>query len=93
MRKEGPRDPPSRAVVIIDPAGGGEIPSLREQGFNAYLVRPIRPLSLLTQLFGDLEEEPAQRAQGVSSAFPPLRAVATDGPKPLILLAEDDINA
>lgn len=85
---------PQRAVVIIDPAERGDIPSFRAKGFNFYLVRPVRPLSLLTQLFADLEEEPAKASAAAPSVRPPLRAVQADGAGLSILLAEDnDINA
>jgi PAS domain S-box-containing protein len=83
-----------RAVVIIDPAERSDIPSFRERGFNFYLVRPVRPLSLLTQLFGDLEEEPAKASEAASPARATLRAIASEGEGASILLAEDnDINA
>jgi PAS domain S-box-containing protein len=85
---------PQRAVVIIDPAERGDIPSFRAKGFNFYLVRPVRPLSLLTQLFVDLEEEPAKASAAASSVRPALRASQADGAGLSILLAEDnDINA
>ena len=35
------------AAVLIEPAGRGRIESLREAGFDAYLVRPVRRSSLL----------------------------------------------
>jgi PAS domain S-box-containing protein len=83
-----------RAVVIIDPAERGDIPSFRERGFNFYLVRPVRPLSLLTQLFGDLEEESAKASGTASPARAMLRAISSEGEGASILLAEDnDINA
>jgi signal transduction histidine kinase/CheY-like chemotaxis protein len=82
--------PRSRAVVLIDPADRGDIPNLREDGFGYYLVRPVRPLSLLTQLFGDLD-----RAQTESTQQPharPVSAATNEGVS--VLLAEDnDINA
>jgi PAS domain S-box-containing protein len=85
---------PQRAVVIIDPAERGDIPSFREQGFNFYLVRPVRPLSLLTQLFGDLAEEPDKTSEAAPTASAPLRATSSEGKGASILLAEDnDINA
>ncbi len=80
-----------RAVVIVDPSERGDIPRLREQGFNGYLVRPIRPLSLLTQLFGSLEAEPAHALPASAAAK---RTTAAAGARPAVLLAEDnDINA
>jgi PAS domain S-box-containing protein len=86
-------DEERRAVVLIDPADRGEIPSFRAGGFTSYLVRPVRPLSLLNRLFGDL----ARMAQDSA------RDIAPDGAPALcsqelksasVLLAEDnDINA
>jgi CheY-like chemotaxis protein len=82
-----------RAVVVIDPAERGDIPSLREQGFAFYLVRPVRPHSLLTQLFGHAEDDRtksrdgADRSQGRQTVRKPSERLA-------VLLAEDnDINA
>jgi CheY-like chemotaxis protein len=80
-----------RAVVVIDPAERGDIGSLRGKGFDFYLMRPVRPLSLLTQLFGD--------AHPVGSAAAELQphhtaqlGMASAGLS--VLLAEDnDINA
>ena len=82
-----------RAVVIIDPGERANIPSFRAQGFNGYLVRPVRPLSALTQLFGAAE---AKERTGTGAP----RALPTPASRPdtasglSILLAEDnDINA
>jgi CheY-like chemotaxis protein len=81
-----------RAVVILDPAERGEIPRLREQGFTGYLVRPVRPLSLLTQLFGALDA--ATDESQIATLASPLRSLMFDGHAPSVLLAEDnDINA
>lgn len=82
----------ARAVVIIDPSERGELPDLRAQGFTGYLVRPIRPLSLLTQLFG----ASGQNAAAGAPVF--VRASAStetrDAAQISVLLAEDnDINA
>ncbi len=83
-----------RAVVLIDPAERGDIPSFRAEGFDFYLVRPVRPLSLLTQLFADLDEMPAKATEAASPARPAFPATAAEGRGASILLAEDnDINA
>lgn len=82
-----------RAVVTIDPSERGDIARFRAEGFNGYLVRPVRPVSALTQLLGYC---PAQRLRGVASAEPhAVPAVNLDTAKGLsVLLAEDnDINA
>jgi signal transduction histidine kinase/CheY-like chemotaxis protein len=83
-----------RAVVLIDPADRADIPSLRAEGFGFYLVRPVRPLSLLTQLFADLEEAAARTTQDVSQNKPASLAAPQGVTGLSILLAEDnDINA
>lgn len=81
-----------RAVYIIDPSERGDIPRFRAEGFNGYLVRPLRPLSVLVQLFdGD-----ASQARGVAPVMEPsLVRLGSAGTAELsILLAEDnEINA
>jgi len=83
----------ARAVVIIDPSERADIPRLRKQGINGYLVRPVRPLSALTQLFA--EEGAHQPRSATLSAFNGVPLDASDVAKGIsILLAEDnDINA
>jgi signal transduction histidine kinase/CheY-like chemotaxis protein len=83
---------PPRAVVLIDPAERGDIPSLRAEGFDFYLVRPVRPLSLLTQLFANGEQgRSADAGADVGDALAMSLAEITGAS---ILLAEDnDINA
>ncbi len=84
----------ARAVVVIDPAERGEIPSFRTAGFNGYLVRPVRPLSLLTQLFGDRGRQPIQDAELRVVEETARYAAKAEGAGHLVLLAEDnDINA
>ncbi|MGH6735429.1 MAG: ATP-binding protein [Methyloceanibacter sp.] len=83
-----------RAVVVIDPGERGDIPHFRAQGFNGYLVRPVRPLSALTQLFDEAGEDGAKRP-GAAASSPSAAAGAMDVAAGLsVLLAEDnDINA
>lgn len=82
-----------RAVVILDPAERGEIPRLRKQGFTGYLVRPIRPLSLLTQLFGSQDADTSETAE--IATLDSIQFRSAEGGRTLsVLLAEDnDINA
>jgi len=85
-------DRPPGAVVTIDPGERGDIPNLRAQGFNGYLVRPVRPVSALTQLFGDADRGPSR---SVDAAMPLAKPRAMESAAGLcVLLAEDnDINA
>ena len=83
-----------RVAVIIDPSERGDIPSFRSAGFNVYLVRPVRPFSLLTQLFGELDEAQAKATEAATSARRRSRASPAEASGLSILLAEDnDINA
>ena len=85
-------DRPARAVVLIDPADRSDIPDFQRAGFGCYLVRPTRPLSLLTQLFAGLD---AARGNPPAPAARQAASATVAGAKGLtILLAEDnDINA
>jgi signal transduction histidine kinase/CheY-like chemotaxis protein len=80
-----------RAVVTIDPGERGDIPEFRASGFNGYLVRPVRPLSALTQLF----EQPAETQPGPADAAAAAQPTLSEPATALsVLLAEDnDINA
>jgi len=82
-----------RAVVTIDPGERGEIARLRAQGFNGYLVRPVRPLSALTQLFGDIDRGQSRSVD--AGLHSPVQSRTVNRLAGLsVLLAEDnDINA
>jgi CheY-like chemotaxis protein len=77
-----------QGVIVLDTAAKADFAQFREAGFDAYLVRPVRPQSVLTHLGAG--QEPAEPPQ------PPPRAERQ--PKfssvPSVLLVEDnDINA
>ncbi|HMK42299.1 MAG TPA: ATP-binding protein [Methyloceanibacter sp.] len=94
LRRAGNESDPPRAVVIVDPVERGDIPSFRAAGFNGYLVRPVRPLSLLTQLFGDREQQPVRATELRAADGAADLTAQAEGAGSLILLAEDnDINA
>ncbi|XSG83173.1 MAG: ATP-binding protein [Methyloligella sp. ZOD6] len=80
-----------RAVVVLDPGERPEIAALKARGFDGYLMRPIRPRSMLIQLAGDSAAEAMAAKQDVG--FPP-RWTSSAGAALNVLLAEDnDINA
>jgi CheY-like chemotaxis protein len=82
------------AVVLIEPAGRGLIEPLREAGFDAYLVRPVRRSSLLGVVAGIIGAKGAFRADPED-----LRPRMSHTPRPAptrleVLLVEDnEINA
>jgi CheY-like chemotaxis protein len=76
-----------QGVIVLDTAAKADFAQFREAGFDAYLVRPIRPQSVLTHLgAGHESSEPMQVAATVS----PVQFLSS----PWVLLVEDnDINA
>lgn len=83
-----------RTMVLVDPAQRGEISRLMETGFDAYLVRPVRPASLFAQL-GDERQSFAATNEGAPDAgIETADATSTQTRMRRVLLAEDnDINA
>lgn len=82
----GPRP---RLVVLLAAAERPHLARLKEQGFDAYLIKPVRPESLFGQIAGPApaRADGALRDTGVARAAPPAAPLR-------ILLAEDnEINA
>jgi PAS domain S-box-containing protein len=78
-----------RAIVLIDLAERGELQALKELGFDAHLVRPIRPVSLIAQVQGGQNETAFVASAPDNSAQRPQEAKTCK-----VLLAEDNgINA
>lgn len=79
---------PPRRIVLLAANERDQLERLRAMGFDAYLIRPVRPMSLLRQIC-DIDERPQNILQDGqvderTASVRPLR----------ILLAEDnDINA
>ena len=77
---------PVKGFVIISPLARDDLEAFRIEGFTGYLVRPVRPQSLLTQLLGIKQHSvanPAARKQP--------RIVTDATPAPCrVLLAEDN---
>ena len=81
---------PVQGIVVLDTGAKTEFSVFRDAGFDAYLVRPIRPQSVLIHA-GVRAAEP--EPEPVVTPKSPLR-VARPASAPLVLLVEDnDINA
>lgn len=81
----------TRRIVLITPAQRGDLGRLRETGFNGYLVKPVRAVSLAARLRPDdaFDQAPADTADETTIVEP---AAGGDGLS--ILVAEDnEINA
>jgi signal transduction histidine kinase/CheY-like chemotaxis protein len=82
----------TRGIVLVTAAQRGSLDDFRAAGFDAYLVRPVRPSSLLVQIGA----VPADDAGNVSAATPASGPRSSKGTatKVNVLLAEDNaINA
>ncbi|MDJ0511814.1 MAG: ATP-binding protein [Methyloceanibacter sp.] len=88
-----PEEPGPRVVVTIDPGEREAYAALEDQSITSYLVRPVRPVSALTQFFAphhQAAEHVVHRLNGANQASASRGAVAGL----TVLLAEDnDINA
>ena len=81
----------TRRIVLITPAQRGDLGHLRQTGFNGYLVKPVRAVSLAARLRPDdaFDQAPAEAETDTTAAEP---AANTEGLS--ILVAEDnEINA
>ncbi len=82
---------PVRGIVLIDVSGRTRLTPFRAAGFDAYLISPVRPASLLAQLR-------ANRSVGSAQSTPASRTAAA--PRPLhrqglhaLLVEDNEINA
>lgn len=90
-----------KGIVLIDASERNEIDEYRRRGFDSYLVRPMRPASLLARLAGQEDNDAALEIDGDVEAIEaeedaqaPSDDTAATPSAPLILLAEDnEINA
>lgn len=74
----------SRVLLMLSPAERGELPTLAADGFDGYLVKPVRAASLIHRL-----EDP--RAHQTTSSAEPVPPVSfPNGTGLRVLLAEDD---
>lgn len=78
-----------RGVVLIEPSNRLSLPAFKASGFDAYLVRPVRPSSIVTQVLSRTRpQRVAPSATGTDPTVPGERTGFR------VLLAEDnDINA
>jgi PAS domain S-box-containing protein len=84
-----------RGIVLVAAGERGELMAFRAHGFDAYLVRPVRPASLFAQLgLGSGGEGKTKAERGVSEAIAPPVSKTARGRTLRVLLAEDnDISA
>jgi PAS domain S-box-containing protein len=76
-----------QGVIVLDTAAKADFPRFRHAGFDAYLVRPVRPQSVLTRV--GLGQEPSEPAQAPAAR----RDVRFVAPPSVLLVEDNDINA
>jgi PAS domain S-box-containing protein len=77
-----------QGVIVLDTAAKADFAQFRDAGFDAYLVRPVRPQSVLTHLGAG--HEPSEPVQAAVVPSRPIQFLTS----PSVLLVEDnDINA
>ena len=76
-----------QGVIVLDTAAKADFAQFRDAGFDAYLVRPVRPQSVLTHLGASHEPEPVQAADK------PVRPVQFLTSPSVLLVEDNDINA
>jgi signal transduction histidine kinase/CheY-like chemotaxis protein len=81
---------PMRAIVLIDMSARTKLAPYHDAGFDAYLVRPVRPISLLTQVSQALKRANADESRQTQSA-----AIAGVGAKTqrVLVVEDNDVNA
>ena len=87
-------DRPVRGVVLIDQLGRKSLAEFRTAGFDAYLIRPVRPLSLLSQLGLIATSDWPAPAREVAVAIPDvMRKDEALRARRILLVEDNDINA
>ena len=89
-------DTSMRSIVLIPPAGRARLDDLKAMGFAAYLVKPVRPDSLIERILGGagIETAPPLEVPTTSETVLARSTVASSISPLRILLAEDNpVNA
>jgi PAS domain S-box-containing protein len=79
-----------QGIVVLDTAAKTDYPEFRRAGFNAYLVRPVRPQTLLEGISTGFEDPPPPAA-AIAPAAP--REPRSGKPISVLLVEDNDINA
>jgi PAS domain S-box-containing protein len=79
-----------QGVVILDTAAKASYSDFAEAGFDVYLLRPVRPHTLLEGLRAGFSDPPAP-VPAVTP--PPLRSLHRGKPLSVLLVEDNDVNA
>ncbi len=83
-----------RGVVLIEPSNRLSLPAFKASGFDAYLVRPVRPSSIVTQIMSRVSAGSSTADATPVTSSPLIDTGRREHNAYRVLLAEDnDINA
>jgi signal transduction histidine kinase/CheY-like chemotaxis protein len=77
-----------QGVVVLDTAAKADFAEFRRAGFDAYLVRPVRPQTLLEGIGAGFKDMPA----AAPAPVPPARVMPAK-PVSVMLVEDNDVNA
>jgi PAS domain S-box-containing protein len=77
-----------QGVIVLDTAAKADFAQFRQAGFDAYLLRPVRPQSLLTRV--GVGQETGEQVQEPAA---PERRLRFTAPPSVLLVEDNDINA
>jgi PAS domain S-box-containing protein len=83
--------PPVQGLVLVNVLSRAGLTALRELGYTTYLVRPVRPKSLLEQL--NLTPDPSTAPPAAARLEQPATEKPTTAPLRILLAEDNDINA
>jgi CheY-like chemotaxis protein len=83
---------PLPAAIMVEPGNRKSVPMLRDAGFNAYLVRPLRRASLL-RIADDLIEGDAFRRDPADEKHPGRLAASAARTLSVLVVDDNEINA
>jgi PAS domain S-box-containing protein len=81
-----------RGVVLIGMSGRTTLAPFRAAGFNAYLIRPVRPVSLVTYLFGTEPVQPSHSDER-PTVTGDIQQESSTWQRRVLLVDDNDINA
>ena len=84
-----------RTILVVDHSGRSHLENFKSAGCDAYLVRPVRPSSLLTQLNLEPQSAVATSVEPIAPAILPLAETSAcpSRGRRVLLVEDNDINA
>jgi CheY-like chemotaxis protein len=82
-----------RGIVLVNVLARASLSEFRAAGFDAYLVRPVRPASMMMQLGLQQPFHTHEAGNAEHVARQPLQSIANDARRRVLLAEDNEINA